>query len=161
MPFPIKFGGIGAGFDQLTIDANGVMSVTETTPIGFTNLMLPISKHLSVIAPYWDDLSPGETGGEVYVDTLGTAPNREYVVEWRDVQHFSSSNGITFQVVFFENSPDILFNYLDVEFGDPRSDKGGSATIGVQNSSDHYISIGFNEAKLENNQAIRFSLMPH
>ncbi len=56
-------------------------------------------------------------GGNIYYETLGNAPHREFVVEWRDVNHFASANGATFQVVFFENSPDILFNYLDVDFG--------------------------------------------
>jgi len=41
---------------------------------------------------------------------------------------------VTFQAVFFEGSPDVLFNYQDVDFRDGTDsyDRGLSATVGVQ-----------------------------
>ena len=52
----------------------------------------------------------------------GTAPNRELVVEWRNMERSDVfcalfDGYVTFQVVFFEGSSDILFNYPDTTFG--------------------------------------------
>lgn len=160
-PFPIKFGGENQAFDLLTIGSNGALSVTNTHPIELSNTSLPSDKFISLIAPFWDDLNPAAAGdGDVYYETIGNAPNRELVVEWRDVKHYSSSEGGTFQVVFFENSSDILFNYLDVEFGTESVNKGASATIGIQTTKDQILNVAHNQASLTSKQGIRFSLAP-
>ena len=49
----------------------------------------------------------------VYWAVKGSAPDRELIVEWRDVEHFNCVAPITFQAVFFEGSSNILFNYKD------------------------------------------------
>ena len=81
--------------------------------------------------------------GAVVWEVTGTAPNRELVVEWRNVERsdvFCELFGgfVTFQVVFFENSSDILFNYRDTTFGGncPDLDGGATATVGIQVSPD-------------------------
>lgn len=158
-PFPIKFGGGGTGFDNLTVDSNGIMSVTNGRMLGFNNLEFPIPQSMSLIAPFWDDLNPGAFGGDIYTATLGVAPRREFVVEWRNVRHYSSSESATFQVVFFEDSSDILFNYLNVELGGGLESKGGSATVGIQTSPDHFVMTSFNRPNLSNRQAIRYRLV--
>lgn len=157
-PFPINFGGPGQGFDQLTIGSNGALSVTNTDPIDMSNQPLPVEKYVSLIAPFWDDLNPAATDGDIYYDTLGEAPNREFVVEWRKVRHYSSPDDGTFQVVFFENSSDILFNYLDVDFGTEAVDKGASATIGIQTTTSKLIQVAHDTPVLESNKGIRFTL---
>ena len=138
-PFPIPFAG-QANLTSLKISMNGGISFTSTA-IDYTNTALPSSAHQTFIAPFWDDLYPGPTTADnVYWDVQGTAPNREFVVEWRNIHHRNTrtvtpANTLTFQVVFFENSEDILFNYKDVLVGSATYDKGISATVGVQNSS--------------------------
>ena len=71
-----------------------------------------------MIAPRWWDLYPLRgTDSNVFVGTLGTAPRREFVVEWRNVKPYdcqtAKSLGNTFQVVFFEDSSDVVFNYAN------------------------------------------------
>jgi subtilisin family serine protease len=156
-PFPIKFGDENQSFDMLTIGSNGAMSLTNTDPVDLSNVNLPASKYTTLIAPFWDDLNPAASG-DLFYTTMGVEPNREFIVEWRDVRHYSSSDGATFQVVFFENSSDILFNYLDVDFGTSSVDKGASATVGVQSSESNAALVTYNDAKLESNTAIRFHL---
>src|SRR2546430_7577696 len=74
----------------------------------------------------------------VFWTVLGTAPNRQLVVEWRDVRYYDCRNDpnatIKFQVVFQEGSGNVLFNYANAVFGGNCSfaDAGGSATVGVQ-----------------------------
>lgn len=160
-PFPIKFGGETQAFDLLTVGSNGALSVTNTDPIDLNNTALPAEKYISLIAPYWDDLNPAASEGDIYYATVGEAPNREFVVEWRNVRHYNSYDSGTFEVVFFENSSDVLFNYLDVDFGSSTVDKGVSATIGIQTTRDHSVMLGYNsDTVIDSNKSIRFSLQP-
>ena len=143
-PFPITFG--NGSFTQLWISANGTISfsgafssylheVIPTTLIPSTTA--PISAS-TLVAPFWDDLLPLKgTAQNVFWDVTGTAPNRELVVEWRDVRVFECAaepDTVKFQVVFFENSSDVLFNYSDAAFGGScaNHDRGGNGSIGVQ-----------------------------
>ncbi|HXW53968.1 MAG TPA: S8 family peptidase, partial [Myxococcota bacterium] len=86
-PFNINFGGSDEGFDTLTVGSNGALSITNFGTIAYDNQPLPVSNYVSLIAPFWDDLNPATGEGNVYYDTLGEAPNREFVVEWRGVNH--------------------------------------------------------------------------
>lgn len=157
-PFPIKFGGDDQSFDSITVGSNGALSVTDAKMIDMGNIELPAEDYNSLVAPFWDDLDPGEGSDGIYYETIGEAPNRELVIEYRDVRHFDSTEGGTFQVVFFENSSDILFNYLDVDFGTSDVDNGASATIGVQTTADRLVEVSYNNPGVQSNSAIRFKV---
>ena len=95
------------------------------------------------MAPLWDDyFSLAGTNNNVFVAILGNAPNREFVVEWRDVRYYlcrgTDKSGVTFQVVFFEKNSDVLFNYADTTVGSTCSwaNEGSSATVGIQVAND-------------------------
>ena len=94
---------------------------------------------LTLLAPFWDDLYPVKgTSQNVFWGVVGTAPNRQLLVEWRDVRHYDCrtdpSATISFQVVFQEGPGNVLFNYANAVFGGNCSfaDAGGSATVGMQ-----------------------------
>jgi hypothetical protein len=71
--------------------------------------------------------------GSIYYKTIGIEPNRKFVVEWKDNQHFySSPKGITFEAILFEGSNNIQFQYLSTEFGIALWDFGASATVGIE-----------------------------
>ncbi len=133
-PFPIKFG--GGSFSSLSAGSNGIISFTG--PFTYSvNQPMPTSMTSTLAAPFWDDLSPkAGTSQNVFWAATGSAPNRELVVEWRDVTHYGAcgSGTVKFQVVFFEGKNDTLFNYMDAAFGGScaAADNGGSATAGIQ-----------------------------
>jgi uncharacterized protein (TIGR03437 family) len=137
-PFPIQFG--ESTFTNVFISSNGHINF-DGLSTDFSNEAIPSNDFNTVVAPFWDDLVAGGTGSpqNVFWQVTGSAPNRELVVEWRDVYRFTcaASETVKFQVVFTENSSTILFNYLDSVFGGgcTFADRGGSATIGVQTSS--------------------------
>lgn len=159
LPFSIPFAGFEAGFDRLFVSSNGGLSLTNMNELGYENLPLPNENLVSLIAPFWDDLNPENDNSDgIYYEIIGEEPNRQVVVEWRDVYHFSSQKGITFQVVLFENSSDILFNYLDVDFADEAYNSGASATIGVQSTKDKFKQLGFDSNVLQSQTSFRFSL---
>jgi subtilisin family serine protease len=157
-PFPLNFGSSDQGFDVITVGSNGALSVTDSDTFDMSNTSMPVEKYVSLIAPFWDDLNPAAGDGNIFYDTIGTAPNREFVVEWRNVRHYNTTESGTFQVVFFENSSDILFNYLDVDFGSDLANNGSSATIGIQSTVNRFVEVSYNNPVITSNKGIRFRL---
>lgn len=153
-PFTIKFANDVTGYQEVGITSNGFISLLRENAYAFVipypfNSALPTEEFSNIIAPYWDDLVVSDTSA-VYWAVLGEAPERELVVQWQDVGAYGSEGNITFQVVLFENSADILFNYQDVVFGDANvdNDYGNSATVGVQISSGEAQQYSFDTASL-------------
>ncbi len=154
--FPVHFAGDTRGFTKLYVDSNGGISMTENVILSADNVALPFDSFATLIAPYWEDLM-GAGSQDVYYQTLGSAPNRELVIEWRDVPQYGKQAGFTFQVVLFEDSSDILFNYKNVTSGDNAFDKGVVATIGVQTSAHAASMFSFHQASIANNTALLFT----
>jgi subtilisin family serine protease len=158
--FPVKFG--TSSYNTVYVNANGLISFTNNTGLQFNNQQLPYSSFTTLVAPFWDDLYPSGSNN-VYWATLGTAPNRELVIEWRNVRHYScnsdASATVRFQVVLFEATNHVLFNYQDVIFGGncAFADKGGSATIGVQVSTTDATQIGYNSQILSDNLTVHWT----
>ncbi|MEE2904417.1 MAG: LamG-like jellyroll fold domain-containing protein [Myxococcota bacterium] len=80
----------------------------------------------AVIAAYWEDLSP-PTGGTLWHDTRGTAPNRRFIVQWQDVAHFGGGNEVTMQIVLYEGRGD-----FEIRIVNAPSD-GGTHATGFEN----------------------------
>src|SRR5207244_3728992 len=104
-PFPIDFG--GKSFSQIKVGSNGVVSFLSGYNSSY-NEPIPTISTSDLIAPFWVDLMPQpSTAKNVFWTTMGTAPNRELVVEWRNVPLWSPNVDLTatvkLQVVFFEN----------------------------------------------------------
>ncbi|MBZ5623759.1 MAG: S8 family serine peptidase, partial [Acidobacteriia bacterium] len=160
--FPVTIGGLT--FETISISANGVLSLNNFNT--YTNGSIPNSSAQVLIAPWWDDLSPQPgTDQNVFYQVTGSAPNRELVIEWRDVPHYETVVDVTktvmFQAVFPESSPssDILFNYADVNFDDTNAstyNAGGSATVGVQIDPTHGVQYSYNQTTLANGLALLF-----
>jgi subtilisin family serine protease len=141
-PFPIEFG--GGSFNNLYVSSNGTISFTDVFG-GFVDVWLPnnanyqaYSTLATLVAPFWEDLYPvSGSNNNVFWEVTGTAPNRELVIEWRDVESYAcrgdSSATVKFQVVFQEGSSNVLFNYADTMFGGncADEDKGGEAEVGI------------------------------
>lgn len=158
LPFPIRFG--GQQFDRIFVSSNGIITFDHAfnLPVG---LRLPSQEVGTLVAPFWDDLYPvAASDSNVFWDVLGSTPNREVVVEWRDVGTYDYPPGtVKFQVVFFENTDDVLFNYTDV-FVDGYygrwSNYGGYASVGIQVGPDAGSQFSYYEEKLKNGMSLRF-----
>jgi len=146
--FSFEFGGAAAPFTSATITANGYLSfdgVFDTfisSSASAENYIIPLSDPNDggsfdrpdwFIAPFWDDLDPSLPGSTAILlaHTFGSAPNRELVLEWRQfpVRAGGVSSTVTFQVVLFENTGDILFQYQTLR---GTGSDGSSATIGLE-----------------------------
>ena len=166
-PFPLRFA--GGSFTTLFVDERGAAHFdgggfnADLTPYSEP---LPSAYHSTLIAPFWDRILPITAGvGEVVWEVTGTAPNRELVVEWRNLERsdvFCELFGgyVSFQAVFFEGSSDILFNYRDTIFGGncPDLDGGATATVGVQVSPDVATMFSFHTAALADGMSLLWTL---
>ena len=166
-PFPVEFPGEDVGFDRLVVSSNGNViprRIDEFSAIYpySDNTSFPTLLYQRLVAPYWDDLTAFDMGNLSW-GVLGTEPDRELVVEWKDVKHYSHNlDGISFQAVFFEGSTDILFNYQDVEFDNTSVSldlsNGASASVGIQISQRVSRQFSVDSPQIESNSSMLFSV---
>ena len=109
IPLGFSFRYYGTSFTSVGISANGWLSFTATGA-GFPADVPAADFVAGVIAPYALDLDPA--GGTVRYLTTGLAPDRRFVLEYRDVAVGGSGELATFQVVFYERTHTIRFQYL-------------------------------------------------
>lgn len=160
MDFPFTFYDVSS--DQITIGNNGGIAFgTEDGSIFSFTAALPDANLGAAILPYWTNIAADM--GNVYYATLGTAPDRQFVVEWYDRNHDGSGgnpdspSGATFEVVLYESSGQILFNYQTASFGDPTYDDGATATVGLNGDATHATQYSRNQAVLHDGLAILFT----
>jgi hypothetical protein len=180
-----SFNYYGAYYDQLNIGCYGLLSTGTQYPT-FNMSMNPNGEFITntpnmhgFLAPFYGFLSPrldDQTGNfvnSVYVQTLGEAPNRLFVVEWLDVRSANWSDwnnvmdttpdsGITFEAILNESSSNILFQYKDVEFGascpSPEANNGGKATVGIEDPSGIMgVQYSYNQPVITDGLAILYS----
>jgi hypothetical protein len=139
MPFRFNFFGVES--DQVCINNNGFLLLDWSKPCdgfqqdsGIPNERVPLGS--AEIAPFWDDLF---TGGNVYYGVVGEQPNRRFIVQWHQKNHYndgvSDPGGVTFEAILDETTNTVSFQYLNTVFGNPQHpewDRGGSATEGAQ-----------------------------
>jgi len=156
LPFPVKI--YGVPYTSLYISSYGALS-KDNVLIEWDNEPIPTYFYPNIIAPFWDDLNP-LSGGKVCYQTLGSSPNRKFIIQWDNVPHYyvGGTNGVTFQVEFREGSSKIYYRYKDVYFGDSNYDKGASATVGIQKDGSWGNQYSYNTPSLNDNTSL--SLTP-
>src|SRR6516162_5266008 len=140
LPFPISV--YGQTFTSANVASNGSFDLDgNQAPFTHGCLTLPDSRWTMAIFPYQDDLRTdnigftgcaGFPGGNcgVFTATTGSAPNRNFYVEWRAVHFADTTTSVNFEVVFHENDT----TRFDVVYG-ATSDSGSDETSGVQASA--------------------------
>jgi hypothetical protein len=129
LPFPFTL--YGQTYDTVTVTMYGYINFVSGSQGAYYNQPIPDPDFPNAaIYPFWDDLMT-YTGGTVRTETLGTAPNRQFVIEWRDLESWEywDGNRVRFEVVLSENGQ-ILMQYASD--GLPWQ-KGSSATMGIEN----------------------------
>ncbi len=126
-------------YTTLTIGTNGAVSFTQTD-IGYSNAMAG-SSGKNFLTPLWDDLY-ARTGDSVKIMYLteGSAPNRTFTIEWKNISWRNAGDTVNFQIVLEETSNKIYFKY-GANYSD---DASMSASIGIIDNvggSGHFISV--------------------
>ncbi|MNJ82958.1 Fibronectin type III domain protein [compost metagenome] len=156
LPFPILYQ--GTLVTDCTIGNNGGMALgTTTAQIGYGGNMTTLAGNF--IFPWGDDMD--DETGNVYQQTIGTAPNRTFIVQWDNICNFSGSltaPTVTFQAQFDEATGKIWFVYDDVVFGAPNAgdDYAANADIGVSGPNQDLNVSNDNATYLQNNSCVEF-----
>jgi len=116
LPFPFRYWAtdlaVGA---MVNICSNGWMSMDGVANSSLGGTVPNATTPNAVIAPHWGD---NYTRTGICVATVGTAPNRQFVVEWNDTYYFggTATGGVhnTFEVVLSEGTGtiDIIYNTM-------------------------------------------------
>jgi hypothetical protein len=88
-----------------------------------------------VLAPFWDNLLLNSATDLTYI-TSGSAPNRIFTSQWKNVIWKSGNSAISFQLKLYETTNIIEFIY------EPQADLGGadkSASIGISTENPQII----------------------
>ncbi|MEN3613066.1 PQQ-dependent sugar dehydrogenase [Plantactinospora sp. ZYX-F-223] len=153
LPFPFPY--YGQTHSRAWVDVNGVLSFVDPRGSWPANRALPYAgTPNAALYPFWDDLVM-HPESRVRTAVLGAAPDRQFVVEWKDVG-FSGAPAarITFQVVLSEWGQ-IVFNYTALNAG---RELGNSATIGIENpTGTDAVQYSVNQLVLANGKAIAFT----
>ncbi|MGA1330185.1 MAG: right-handed parallel beta-helix repeat-containing protein, partial [Bacteroidia bacterium] len=124
--FPIGFDFTYNGFvyDRLAVNANGWICLGSSTltpsvntagssytPLSSTSAISP-SALAAKIAGFARDLQ-GQTNSSIRIETVGTAPNRVCVIQWKEYRAYAATgNNYNFQIRLIETS-----NTVEVAFG--------------------------------------------
>lgn len=133
---PFAFGFYGNAATHLCVSSDG-FAVFDLSPCPtysyYASQTLPTAYMLgSAFMPLWEELVVGS--GEVYAATLGTAPNRRFVIEWYDRPPYAATDGFTFELILDESSGLVSFEYQDLSTDPAEWGNGALATIGLQAS---------------------------
>ncbi|MHC4413828.1 MAG: nidogen-like domain-containing protein [Planctomycetota bacterium] len=131
VPIGFEFNFFKDPHSEIAVCSNGYLTFgTDLTD--FTNDQIPDPNDPDdFIAPFWDDLDPGNVGSPatVHYQTLGDPGSQRFIAQWTDVPEFPNSGANTFQAVLYEGSNCIQFRY-----GPFTADTSGTdVTIGVEN----------------------------
>jgi Dockerin type I domain len=169
IPFPFRF--YGVAYTIVCASSNGALYFVTAAPAcngfsDFANVDLSTAttpNDLPAALPMWSDLSFQEAGaGSVYYQTIGAPGSRRFVVQWQNAYPQDSPNPVTFQVLLFEGTHKMRFQYrtVDLGAGNPATN-GGLATVGIRNSqalsSQKLIEWSYNAKVIADSSALEFS----
>jgi hypothetical protein len=161
LPFTFRY--YGVDYSIINIGVNGLASFTSPVT-QFSNTPIPdATLPNSALYPFWDDLFiDSAVGASVRVQVQGTAPNRDFVIEWRNAQFLTAPGTFfTFEIVLSENKR-IRFLYTDNHTnasGSTRT-RGASATVGIEDgsgSASNGFQRSFNQTLIDDNSGIEFT----
>jgi Metallo-peptidase family M12B Reprolysin-like len=150
------------GNSLLRVTTNGVVQIGAGGSRAYSNASLPnagtgnagdfpsdsFGANATVYFPNWNDLQLNPTGGGIYTNVVGAAPNRQFIIEWRGrtISDGASTINLNFALVFTENSDS--FEYRYVQAGGGAAVGGAGSTVGVQaaTTGTQFTQYSFNQA---------------
>ena len=144
---PFDFTIYNTNTTRVNIARNGqiTFAATNLTASG-TSVALPsaAAPHPSFFA-FWDNLGRTTSDpGQMCYQTIGTAPNRMFVIEWRTFDFLNAPEGpnlgssLDFEAFLFEGTGEIdtIYNTMNGQAGSVAGRENGSqATVGLQNET--------------------------
>lgn len=149
LPFPWLVE--GEMVDRIVVGNNG--GVLLNTLVGNVSWGLPSEDGFYPFVANWESDTNGVQVPGVFWEVLGTAPNRQYVIMWKDRFRYpwvDNPNPCTFEMIYDEATSEVWYSYPDTDFGNPDHDYGASAEIGFRGNHDITISVDDPQYLMEN-----------
>jgi hypothetical protein len=156
LPFPFPF--YGQTYERAYVTTNGFLNFLALDA-DYGNISLPNpSTPNAAIYLFWDDLYV-DGSASVRTELLGTAPNRQFVIEWRDVAFCCvSEERVRFEVILFENGR-ILTQYTSIDANG--REQGDSATVGLEDETGTTaLQYSFDQPTITDGLAVLYTLPP-
>ncbi len=153
LPFSFRF--YGTAYPRAFVSSNGNLNFLAAAT-AFSNTTIPsTATPNAAIYAFWDDLII-DASSRVYTRTAGTAPNRSFLVEWRNIAFFGVTGPrIDAEIELYENGQ-IALRYRNLDTASS-VELGGSATVGIENAAGTVaLQYSANTASLSNTRSIRF-----
>jgi hypothetical protein len=160
-PFNIGFNFtyFGNTYTQFYVSSNGLVSF-EAGYDDPLNVSIPdVALPNNFIAAFWDDLAIDPSGNILYT-TIGAAPNRKLIVQFRNMGFYGGPVYMgTFSVILYETSGSIQVQYRIIVLKSATRPHGESATIGIENADGSAgVEYSFdNPSAITSEQAISFN----
>lgn len=137
VPIGFTFNYLGVDYSQVRISTNGWLSFNLSGPDSTSHenhRLFTTQEPSTVVAPWWDDLL-ADGSSTISYKINGTAPNRVFIAEWKNILSYSSisTTRLNFQVMLFETSNEIQFHYGTISAGMQHPDE--SASIGIKDAT--------------------------
>jgi len=132
-PIGFDFDFFGISYTEFYVNSNCLVMLGAHSN-AFNNLSIPDdTKPDNFIAAFWDDLVVDATGDIMY-QTIGTAPNRKLIIQFKNMTFWGSDILLgTIQVILYEGSNNIQIQYRNIVDLVSGRASGSSATIGLEN----------------------------
>ncbi len=156
LPMGFSFDFFGTGYTDAYASSNGFMTFASGSSNGCcTGQALPNpAAPNNLIAGWWEDLNPS-LGGTVHYQTLGSAPNRVFILQFTNIQHYGGGNAVTMQWKLFETT-----NVIEVHYQAAPSD-GGTHSAGIENADGTVgVQYYYGTAGLTTPEAVQYAPTP-
>ncbi len=131
----------GNTYTQLVIGSNGIVSFNLGNANGFCPWALTgvgplpnagFATAQNAIMPVYHDINPSNfasPNGDIFYQTIGTAPNRIFIVTWKDITMFGNNNQCTYtSLILYETS-----NIIEAHIGNkPIANSGWNGQLAIQ-----------------------------
>lgn len=165
VPIPFPFDFYSTVYTTMAVQIDGTLffhwrpDEFNRDEMGPNNQPIPSSPPISIrgyIAPFWDDLF--QWPGRMWYKVVGVAPHRRLVIEYSRTSRFGPYNVLgapgEFEAILDETTSIITLQYKDADFGHSEVDFGASATVGIQDTTEHGLQYSYNTPSLSNELAI-------
>lgn len=155
LPFPFTL--YGQTYEQATVTQAGYLTFVQSPGSIIPNSPIPNpAQPNAAIYPFWTDLML-DTTSSVRTELLGTAPQRQFVIEWRDVMSWTTGMRTSFEVILTEDSR-LEMQYVS---GSDPWQQGQAATIGIEDASGGTaFQYSFNQPAAAPQSAVLYALPP-
>ncbi|GAA1753312.1 hypothetical protein GCM10009681_25390 [Luedemannella helvata] len=160
LPFPFSF--YNRTYTTAHVNTNGFVTFTDPGAGANAPLCTDIPSSTgpnNAINVFCDDLIT-DASSSVRWAVLGSAPDRQVVIEWNNVLRYNTTDRISAEVFLSEGSNDITFAYNGISTTSD-TEKGSNATVGIENPwSNQASKFLYHQALLTNSTVIRYHPQP-